>query len=401
MDNQVVEEISLRELIEILLKRKKLIAAITLGAIFLAGIYSFLIAKPIYEVEMVLMASNLSDRTDNLIDTGKVESMLDSVAKYPSMNLETYKQQILTPEVINKTIMDLGLEGELNVETFVNKIKIETVNDTQLIKIKRSSDNAQRAAEIVNKIGENFIEVVSENIGNRTSSSSEYVKEQMEIEKDYYEKALLEQKELLSQPRGASELTLELSALLDQVTEYKSNLNDFGVRKEALLASIEVSQEIPSQGSSIVINRESGNILIDDSTKTLSIELAEVEASIGATEKSIEGLKDKIEELQLELQDKRYKEDLVNQKVDIARNTYEAFMRKYEELRVTESAKIGEASITVVSRAFPTSIPVGPNKKLNLAISLVLGLMVGVFAAFFIEYWKSSEVEVAEEEVNS
>ena len=35
--------------------------------------------------------------------------------------------------------------------------------------------------------------------------------------------------------------------------------------------------------------------------------------------------------------------------------------------------------------------PVAPNKKMNIAIAAVLGLMLGVFIAFFIEYWKSSD----------
>ena len=48
----------------------------------------------------------------------------------------------------------------------------------------------------------------------------------MEKEKEYYDEVLLEQKELLSQPRGASELSLELNAKLKQITEYKNQLKE-------------------------------------------------------------------------------------------------------------------------------------------------------------------------------
>lgn len=41
--------------------------------------------------------------------------------------------------------------------------------------------------------------------------------------------------------------------------------------------------------------------------------------------------------------------------------------------------------ITIVSRATASSKPVSPNNKLNLAIGLVLGLMVGIGLAFLIE----------------
>ncbi|MCK9444044.1 MAG: Wzz/FepE/Etk N-terminal domain-containing protein [Tissierellaceae bacterium] len=391
-EQQGMEEISLRELIEILIKRKNLIAVITAVSIALVGIYSFFIAKPVYEVEMILMASNSSENLNsNTISTGNVESMLDSMAKYPSMNIETYKEQIKTPAVINRTMEDLHLEDEFTVESFARKITLETVKDTQLIKIKRTSADPERAAMIVNKVGENFIEVVSDNIRKRATSSSEYVKDQMEKEKAYYDEALLEQKELLSQPRSASEVELELNAKLAQITAYKSQLKDLNIKNASLQSAIEASEKSSSRGSSIVLNRESGNILIDDSTKTLKIELAEAETTYDSIQNTIEELQGEIEDLQVELQDKKHKENIISQKVNIAQQTYEAFMKKYEELRVTESAQIGESSITIISKAYPTTVPVGPRKALNLAISAVLGLMIGVFAAFFIEYWQSTE----------
>lgn len=391
-ETQMIEEISLRELIEILIKRKKLIAIITATAILIAALFSFFILKPTYEAEMILMASNVSENlTSDAINTGNLENMLDALSKYPTMNIETYRQQITTPEVMEKTIKDLNLEGEYTIDSLADKIKLETIKDTNLIRIKMENTDPEKAAAIVNKVGENFTQVVSENIKERATSSSEYVKAQMEKEKEYYEEALLEQKELLSQPRGASELSLELNGKLEKITEYKNQLYDLNIRKSALEAAIKTSEATSSRGSSIILNRESGNILIDDSTKLLKIELAEVQGAIDKINESIETLQDEIEELQVELQEKKHQEDIVNQKVELARQTYEAFMRKYEELRVTESAEIGESNITVISRAYPPTKPVGPRKALNLAIATTLGLMTGVFAAFFIEYWQATD----------
>ncbi|MDQ4678399.1 GNVR domain-containing protein, partial [Stenotrophomonas maltophilia group sp. RNC7] len=78
---------------------------------------------------------------------------------------------------------------------------------------------------------------------------------------------------------------------------------------------------------------------------------------------------------------------------EIAQNTYDAFTRKHEELRVIESAQIGESNMIIISRAYPTDVPVAPRKVLNVAIAGVLGVMVGVFAAFAIEYWQVSGEE--------
>ncbi len=46
--------------------------------------------------------------------------------------------------------------------------------------------------------------------------------------------------------------------------------------------------------------------------------------------------------------------------------------------------------ILVASPAVIPQNPVAPRKALNLAIGAVLGLMLGVFTAFFVNYWKNS-----------
>ena len=184
-ENQAMEEISLRELIEILIKRKNLIAITTAIAILAAGVLSFLVIKPTYEAEMILMPSDAIEGMGNtdMKNTGNVENMLDAISKYPTMNIETYRQQIKTPAVMDKTIKDLNLEEEYTIETLSDKIILETIKDTKLIRIKKVSEDPEKAATIVNKVGENFIEAVSDNMRKRTTASSEYVKTQMEKEK--------------------------------------------------------------------------------------------------------------------------------------------------------------------------------------------------------------------------
>ncbi|NLM44839.1 MAG: capsular biosynthesis protein, partial [Clostridiales bacterium] len=60
------------------------------------------------------------------------------------------------------------------------------------------------------------------------------------------------------------------------------------------------------------------------------------------------------------------------------------------EARITTSSKIGDANIMIVSPAIVPDIPVAPKKALNMAVAMVLGLMMGVFVVFFMDYWKNS-----------
>ncbi|QUH25052.1 GumC family protein [Serpentinicella alkaliphila] len=397
-----MEEISIRELIEILIRRKGIIIGSTVVCVLVSFIMSFFILEPVYETKMVLMASNFSDRLQaNSVDNSNINKILDSLSQYPSMTLETYRQQIKAPRVLRETIQLLGLEDEYDIESLSRNITLETIKDTNLISIKMKHNDPEKAAQIVNKVGENFINFVSSKAQEHASKSSLFIENQMEVEKEKLEAALEELKEFLSEPKGVSELGLELDARLLQITDYKQRLTDLVIRKEALISGINVVVSESNKGGNQIIIMESsvdgdtsfgstGKIHLERTETLLKIELAEVESNITQLDKHIGLLQNQIEELQVELQDKKYHERLINQKVDFAQNTYDAFIKKYEELRVTESSQVGEATITVISKAFPTTTPVGPNKALNLAVAGILGLMMGVFIAFFLEYWKTS-----------
>ncbi len=387
------DEISLRELIEALLRQKRLIAIITIVSVLLAGIYSFVILDPTYESRMMLMAANVNPQNTEIAVDGDVDKLLDAMTNIPTMNVESYRQQITTPEVLRKTIEELDLGEIYTIGSLARKIQLEIVNDTQLITIKVEDTDPEMAAAIVNSVGENFIKYVTESTKSRANASSEYVANQMEIEKSNYDDALLEQKELLSQPRSSQEVSMEMEAILTQLTEFKTEENSLEVRKDALNASIQVAANTPGNGSSLTLNQNTGRVILDSSEATLRMELAEVESKLDSMARLIPELEKSVEELRVEYQDKYHRESIITQRVDRAKGIYESFLKKYEELRVTESAQIGEASVVVVSRGYAPVNPVGPRKALNMAIGLVLGLMVGVFAAFFIEYWKQSDVD--------
>ncbi len=322
-----MEEIELRELIEILIKRKKTIAMITLVSIVLASIFSFIVLKPTYEAKMVLMTSDLGTNGQNGLDLAKVDEMLNLMSQYPDMNLETYRQQIKSPEVLSKTIKDLSLEDEYTIEGLSQRIVLETVKDTQLITIKMEHTDPEEAALVVNTLGKNFISFVTERAKARAAKTFEYVQTQMEVEKEKYEESLIELKELLSQPRGAKELSLELSSSFNQITEYKSTLNDLEVKRDGLFKAIEKAASYSSNKGSVVARPNLGdsfNISFDDSNKVLAVDLAETEGRIESLNKQILDLQKHIEELQVEYQDKQYEEDVVQQKVDISKRHMKA-----------------------------------------------------------------------------
>ena len=419
------QEISLRELIEVLLKRKKMIIGITTLAVLVSAIVSFFILDPVYETRMVLMASNFSEKLQPSQLKGEgIDNILSNLSQYPSMTMDTYKEQVKAPRVMRETIEELGLEGMYDIESLAKAITLETIPNTNLLNIKMQAKDPELAARIVNTVGTKFVAFVSDKAKEQATTTSAYIETQIEVEKEQLEKALVELKDFLAQPQGVHELTQEVEAKLLLLTEYKTSLIQEELQSEVLQQSVnKVKSELKNEDrlitteksiledsiltdvvkekidgnieniAGIRVNNEEVNpvhIALKEKEAEISVELTQSQTKIQMLKTQIEDIQKQVEELQINLAEKQHEARLIEQKVNIAQNTYDAFTRKHEELRVTESAQVGESNMIVVSKAYPTTTPVAPRKALNVAIAGMLGIMVGVFAAFFIEYWQTS-----------
>ncbi len=70
----------------------------------------------------------------------------------------------------------------------------------------------------------------------------------------------------------------------------------------------------------------------------------------------------------------------LQENVNVAKGLYEAMLNQGQQLRVAKAGTVGD--IVIVDPAVVPSVPVAPKKGLDIAISLLLGLMLGVLAAF-------------------
>ena len=95
-----------------------------------------------------------------------------------------------------------------------------------------------------------------------------------------------------------------------------------------------------------------------------------------------------INEKQSLLASKQGQMETLEQQYELARSNYQTFSTKYQELRVAAPSRIGEMNIMVVSEAITPHRP-APSKYsllLTVAIGLVLGVMVALLLAFFLEF---------------
>lgn len=423
------EEISLRELIEILLKGKKLVAIVTAVAIIASGIISFLVLDPVYEAKTILMASGINSKTQSQNGGQNIEELLDNMSQYPQMSLEAYKEQIKNPQILDQVIEELNLgEKAITRISLRNMITLNTIQNTNLITISVKNNDPALAADIANTVAKKFTAHITEIAKSQADKSSNYIKTQMEIEKENLDAALLEYKNYLSQPKGLLELQKEVNSKTDLITQYKNDLLNTEIEERRVIASLTAAKEKLANTSEKIILRKTiaddpllsqyaeskvGNtadgvlnieleseelnsiyINLKNEVNNYEIKLSDIKAQKQALVQAIETTGSELESLQAELADKQHQDNIMKQKVEFAQSTYEAFLNKYEETRILKSSDIGEASIIITSPAVEPLSPIGPRKMLNMAIAAVLGVMIGVFAAFFREYWKTSGDEM-------
>lgn len=412
------QEISLRELIEVLLKNKKLIAIITGVSLIFSLILSFT-TPPVYEARTTLLVNPIGAQQKS-----KASSMdvLDTISQYPEISVQTYKEQFLSAEVLKGTIDELGLKSEdgqaISIRSLRNKVTVEVIDNTNLIKVTVRDGNPQLAAEIANTLNEKFIDYITAMTKRKSMQAVQAITEQLEEEKKALDEEAKKKRDYLMNAQDIEALNQEIEALRNQLTAYKSLLIDTEKQIEsdllslktmeqngigsnvdiaAIEAKIQLKNEVKNELGQIEIKLSNSSNL---SNAILTAQKTQIETRLVQNVSEKEVLEKKIEEIQQRLSDLRatlateeYKYNEVMRNYELAEASFEAYQIKKNEAEQNAAADIGRASIIVSSPAVVPEVPSSPNKKLNLGIGIVLGLMIGVLVAFFREYWKNSAVE--------
>lgn len=414
------QEISLRELIEVLLKNKKLIAIITGVSLIFSLILSFT-TPPVYEARTTLLVNPIGAQQKSKEITSSMH-VLDTISQYPEISVQTYKEQFLSAEVLKGTIDELGLKSEdgqaISIRSLRNKVTVEVIDNTNLIKVTVRDGNPQLAAEIANTLNEKFIDYITAMTKRKSMQAVQAITEQLEEEKKALDEEAKKKRDYLMNAQDIEALNQEIEALRNQLTAYKSLLIDTEKQIEsdllslktmeqngigsnvdiaAIEAKIQLKNEVKNELGQIEIKLSNSSNL---SNAILTAQKTQIETRLVQNVSEKEVLEKKIEEIQQRLSDLRatlateeYKYNEVMRNYELAEASFEAYQIKKNEAEQNAAADIGRASIIVSSPAVVPEVPSSPNKKLNLGIGIVLGLMIGVLVAFFREYWKNSAVE--------
>ena len=148
-----MEEVDLKELFIYFSKKFSIIVAITILFLLTGFVYTMFIKTPMYKGDTTLILVNR-----DLENTNQTITQSDIVLNQKLVS--TYTQIVKSKKVLKQVIDSLNLNysyGEL-----CNKVAVSNINDTEIIKISVSDENAEKAANIANAIATVFKEEVSE-----------------------------------------------------------------------------------------------------------------------------------------------------------------------------------------------------------------------------------------------
>lgn len=441
MNSNEYDEISLKELIHVVINGKKIILAITILCLLIASIFTFMILTPMYESTAVLYVSNATDKQVGIDQLG-TDNIMDVLTGNAAQTLATYTAQMKTDDMMRRVIKTLDLENEgYSVGAIKSMLTFSNIKGTNLIEIKATSPDSDLSAKLANTVADEFTKFVTEKNRSGYTKSIVFLEKKITEEKTKLDTKLIELNAFKTQTRGIAEVQQEIATSLSRFNSYKNQLKDLELQyKKELLnneIAIESSKNTLAKVASLLDDVEMKNItensIVDDTLFTsiaLSEEIGletmselnyikeeinpnyldfqrkhmEVDLRLVSLKQdrlnisykynsmkeyygaSIISLTEELEKLQAELFEKENQGRFLNEDASRIESTYRSFVAKYEESRIAESVEIGDSMIQINSKAYASNRASSPNKKMNLAIGVILGIMLGVFVVFLKKY---------------
>ena len=157
-DNIRIEEsISIEEIINILLKRWKMILSITLLATLTAGIVSFFVIAPKYEASTKVFIGK--EKTDS-----KDQNYNNSDIQMYQQLLKTYAEVIKTNALVEKAINAEGFD--LTSKDVLAGLTVTPAANTQILEITYISKDRNLSKEVLDSITNQFIKTSTDLIPN-------------------------------------------------------------------------------------------------------------------------------------------------------------------------------------------------------------------------------------------
>jgi capsular polysaccharide biosynthesis protein len=383
----VEDEIDLREYINVLLRHWRVIVSITLIAVFVAGLVSFLLPHT-YEAKAVVLITKA--RSEIIFEPKYKTSLEEDIASQRKALNALVKSSTVATQVIEQLGDKLKPE-ERRLENMLDKVQVREQGD--LIEISVKSTDPHQATAIANVWVECYERYVNGLYSGILQSPTELQVQADAARKEYEEKQKAwedfvssNRVDELSRQIADKELLCDIKSLRERIKAGSSSSASAAANSLALiLLETKAFTSLPGE-LQVSLDQLSGLNVSRDDIDTL---ISTLEARSGGTPgQSISELRQEILQLRGELEQESAKKRDLKKSRDIAWDTLTTLDSKAAEVRVATLAQDVVVRVAVVA-VVPES-PVAPRRAMNITIALVLGLVISVFGAFGVEYFQKT-----------
>jgi tyrosine-protein kinase Etk/Wzc len=327
------------------------------------------------------------------------------------------------------------------------RISVSLQKDTDVLELTATAYTPFEAAFLANAVAEQFYKYSLQSARGEITDIRQFLEQQLEVVRGQLSQSE-EVERSYKESQGVSALDQETSALVGQSADFHARYNttqtelnaqlrrqDY-LRKQLAEARGSLIEDISSATSPLIVSMQQeiadkqtriATLLAnpgpgtDETVAALERELETIKAKLieevrkvagGSqsldpmrtsqqlfdnllnTDVEIKALTARAEALREVMQNMDYELERLPQKTlvlarltrdrELNEKLYLMLTQKYEETRIAEAGK--SANVQIIDAAKPSTRPISPNKKLNILLSMLFGLAIGVGIAFFLEF---------------
>lgn len=377
-------------------------------------------STPVLRQVITALALDAEDRDQDL-EVSFVRGLITQLKANIKLLLKIDKKQELTLEELQ------NLKTQKLISAVRQKISVEQVRDTRLLDLKVKDKDPRLAADMVNMLARKYMEFELGNKMNASKQTLEWLNNELyelkkkleDDEKRFFEykqenqvfsitgkQKLAEQKiqEFNSRYLETRNQRLELDARINELSKNIQGARDVANVRSLInnpmiediyskIVNLEIqlsklSKTFKSKHPKIVQTKSE----IEKSEKRLALEiqkerdnLASKRKVLFANEATLEKTIAEFETDALDTSSKELKYTILQRNVNTSQNLYDLMVSRLKESNILQSSN--NSNIRLVEPAQVPTSPVSPNKKKNLLLGIVLGLMGGAGLAFFLDYF--------------
>jgi|GEM_PF-6950911 uncharacterized protein involved in exopolysaccharide biosynthesis len=393
-------EIDLVEYLYLLHKNKWLIIGITFMCILISLFTSFFILEESYKSELTFIAPNFE------LVTG------ENISKDEYINF--FQRDQIKEKILNKYYPEKD-----NINFLNDKFKISTEEESKFVNLSYTGNESEKTALVLNEWFNNFENEVYSYLNNNNNNYLNSLKNKQQNDYQRYVSNLKEYNQfktennisLLKSRLNRNEnrlVRLEESIIdinnslknknveLEVVNRQLSNVDKFLVRKESItkeslnkLKSINPDQNLINllNTENEFLNPQYSNLI--NRENSINQQISVFKSDLKNNKNEITELKNEITNLENKIINLEEREEILSNELNNTRSNYQTAINQYD--RVQQSLAVKNYNIDLISQANINEQPVSPNKKLNIAIAGILGLMLSIFIVFLKEFIKNAD----------